>query len=199
LELEHKMADFGIKKIEILQTDLPAIRNTEEYLLRYRVRSGSDSSNWSKVYVVGPPTSNRISSLVAQTPIAPSISQIDNNTKFKLSWTMPNSINLNYFDVYLKWYYTSTQPDTNTQNAAVWTILDKVVYLPSVDIAIPSGATWVQIAVTAETFPKFTNKTSLDNETTFLFKTELRRALQTIDAGGPNGTQADGGNVGTFN
>jgi hypothetical protein len=190
------VADSGIKKIEIMQIDLPAIRNTEEYLLRYRVRTADNSSNWSKVYVVGKSAQNTISSLVAQEPVVPSISQIDNNGKFKISWTMPNSINLNYFDVYLKWYYTTTQPDENTQNATAWTVLPNVVYLPSIDIAIPPNAKWMQIAVTAETFPKFVEKTSLDTETTFLFKTELRRAEQTLDGGNPGGGNGVGGNVG---
>jgi len=192
------MVDVGIKKIQITESSLPAIRDTEEYLLRYRVKTNTNSSTWSKVYVVG--KSNSIASLVAIEPINPSISQIDNNNKLQVSWTMPNSINLNYFDVYVKWYYTTEIPNNNTQNATEWVRYDKVVYLSTINIDIPSTAKWFQIAVTAETFPKFVNQTILSDKTTFLFQTEsganLRRRTQTIDGGGTVGGTAAGGNTG---
>jgi len=179
------MADEGIKKVIIRQADLPAIKDTGEYLFRYRIKSkdNTQQSDWSKNYVVS--LKNSISSLVAASPISYQLTQIDNaadKKRLQISWSIPDSIDLNYFDVYLKWYYTSTSPDEGTQLSTNWIQYPKVVYKPLTDIDIPEGAKYVQIAVTAETFPKFTG-TNIDNQTTLLFKTELRSIPISLDGG----------------
>jgi hypothetical protein len=179
------MADEGIKKVRIVQADLPAIKDTGEYVFRYRIRSkdGNQYSDWSKNYVVG--LTNSIPSLVAASPVRYQLTQIDNisdKQRLQISWNMPDSIDLNYFDVYLKWYYTTTPPDEGTQISTSWTQYPKVVYKSLVDIEIPDGAKHVQIAVTAETFPKFVGNV-IDDEATFLFKTTLRSIPISLDGG----------------
>jgi hypothetical protein len=179
------MADDGIKRVIIKQADLPAIKDSGEYVFRYRIKSKDNTqySGWSKNYVVG--LTNSIASLVAASPVRYQLTQIDNvsdKQRLQISWSMPDSIDLNYFDVYLKWYYLSTPPNEGTQLSTNWIQYPKAVYKSLVDIEIPPGAKYVQIGVTAETFPKFVG-TIIDNEATFLFKTELRSIPITLDGG----------------
>ena len=128
---------------------------------------------------------NNISSLIAASPVRYQLTQIDNTIdrqRLQISWSMPDSIDLNYFDVYLKWYYSSIAPTDDTQLGTNWIQYPKVIYKSLADINIPDGAKYVQIAVTAETFPKFTG-TNIDDKATFLFKTDLRSVPITLDGG----------------
>jgi hypothetical protein len=179
------MADAGIKKVVISQADLPAIKDTGEYVFRYRIKSkdNTQQSEWSRNYVVS--LTNNIPSLVAATPVRYQLTQIDNisdKQRLQISWSMPDSIDLNYFDVYLKWYYLSSPPSEGTQISTNWIQHSKVIYKSLADIDIPAGAKYVQIAITAETFPKFVGA-FIDDEATLLFKTELRSIPIALDGG----------------
>lgn len=178
--------DAGIKKVIVKQGDLPAIKNTGEYLFRYRIKkkNNNQQTDWSNTYLVS--LTNPIASILQSDSIAYSLASIDNNTKIQISWTMPDALDINYFDIYVKWYSSSTQPDLTTQNTTNWTIYPKVVYGAKAEIDVPSGSKWVQIAVTAESFPKFAG-TNITNQTTFLFATpdglNLRSLPITLDGG----------------
>jgi hypothetical protein len=183
------MADKNIQKIVINQESIPQIESSGKYVFRYRVKNKNDFvfSDWSKEYSI--PLTNSLSSLVEDNPIKYSLTQLgtgqevqSTSGKVALSWSMPDSIKINRFDVYVKWYDGTSQPSTETQNATSWTRYFKVIEGPYIDIKIPEGYDWVQIAVTAAGFPKFSG-TSIDEESLFLFKTALTRIPIPLDSG----------------
>jgi hypothetical protein len=183
------MADKNIQKVTVSQENISQVESTGKYVFRYRVKNKNDFvfSDWSKEYRV--PLSSTISSLVDANPIKYSLTQLgtgsgvqENSGKIALSWTMPESIKFNKFDVYFKWYEGTTQPTTETQNATDWQRFSKVVEGPYIDEKIPEGYDWVQIAVTCAGFPKFSG-TDIDGESLLLFKTELTKIPIPLDGG----------------
>ena len=178
------MADKNIQKITILQKDLPEIKSTSKYIFRYRVKHKTDStfSEWSELKEIS--LKHSISSLVAAEPIKYSLTQngIFDSEKVSFSWTMPSSITINRFDVYLKWYDGLTEPTLQTRNSTNWVRYPSVVDGASLDLKIPTGSDWLEVAVNAASFPKFEG-TSIDSESVFLFKTSLTKIPIRLDSG----------------
>jgi len=187
------MADKNIQKITILQKDLPELEKTGKYMFRYRIKHKVENiySDWSTMYKLSIVDSNldesSINALINN--IKYSLTQLssgdliaNNNGKIELSWAMPDSIKLNKFDVYLKWYDGSSTPSEGTRNATFWSLYPKVVEGTYVDINILENYDWVEIAVTAASYPKFVG-TSIDSEPNFIFKTELTKIPIPLDGG----------------
>jgi hypothetical protein len=183
------MADKNIQKVTLGQEVIPQIENSGSYLFRYRVKNKNDFafSDWSKEYKV--PLTQTISSLVEENPIKYSLTQLGTGEgvqgtsgKVALSWTMPESIKFNKFDIYVKWYDGTTQPTSEAQNALAWTRIPKEIDGPYIDLKIPEGYDWVQIAVTALGFPKFVG-TDIDDEPLLLLKTALTKIPIPLDSG----------------
>lgn len=187
------MADKNIQKITILQKDLPELEKTGKYMFRYRIKHKVENiySDWSTMYKLSIVDSNlnesSINALINN--IKYSLTQLSsgdliasNNGKIELSWAMPDSIKINKFDVYLKWYDGSSTPSEGTRNATFWSLYPKVVEGTYVDINILENYDWVEIAVTAASYPKFVG-TNIDSEPNFIFKTELTKIPIPFDGG----------------
>lgn len=176
------MTDKNIQKIIILQKDLPQLRNNGQYFFRYRIKDKANTvfSNWSQKYSIS--LTNSIASLVSANPPKYDLSQIANQEKIHMTWVMPDSIKVNKFDIYLKWYYTSNAPDTTTQNTTNWIRYSNVLEGTVFDVQVPTNAKHVQLAVMLESYPKFSGYI-IDNEPTLLFKTSLRSIPISIDGG----------------
>lgn len=183
------MADKDIQKVTVNQEIIPQIENSGSYLFRYRVKNKNDFvfSNWSQEYKL--PLTNTISSLLEENPIKYSLTQLGTGDsvqgtsgKVALSWSMPELIKFNKFDIYVKWYDGTSQPTTGTQNAKSWERLPKIIDGPYIDLKIPEGYDWVQIAVTIAAFPKFEG-TSIDEQPLLLFKTALTKIPIPLDSG----------------
>ncbi len=185
------MAEDTTQKVIILQKDLPEISKDEKYIFRYRIKHKTDFvySDWSQQYSVSQSNPNYlISALVAANPIKYSLVQFgelgeiqSNNGKITLSWSMPETIKINKFDLYFKWY-EGAQPNSGTRNATSWTRYSNVVDGTSIDIKINNNADWVEIAVMAASFPKFEG-TNIDSEPVLLFKTNLTQIPIPLDGG----------------
>lgn len=183
------MVDKNIQKVTVNHQNISQVEETGKYVFRYRVKNKNDFifSDWSKQYEL--PLNKTISSLVTETPIKYSLTQLGTGSaiqttsgKIALSWTMPELLKFNKFDVYLKWYNGTTQPTTETRNANTWSRFPNVIEGPYVDVKIPEGYDWVEIAVTVAGFPKF-NGTNIDSHALLLFKTNLTRIPIPLDGG----------------
>lgn len=183
------MADKNIQKVTVGQELIPQVESSGSYLFRYRVKNKNDFvfSDWSKEYQV--PLTNTISSLLEENPIKYSLTQLGTGSgvqstsgKVALSWTMPESIKFNKFDVYVKWYDGASEPTTETQDALFWTRITKIIDGPYIDLKIPEGYDWVQIAVTVAGFPKF-DGADIDEQPLLLLKTALTKIPIPLDSG----------------
>jgi hypothetical protein len=127
------MADEVIKKIAIPKKEVISVSPNGEYYVRYRILSegGSRASHWSQVFVLsGNSLSNPLNSVSlfyyggSQT--------LATYTAISVTWTVLDTLNINNYDVYVKYgtnpfdYYTST-----TANS----------------VLIPKGTTGVNIKV----------------------------------------------------
>lgn len=167
------MTDKNIKKVIISPSELLAI-NVEDpskstYLVRYRIVSEDKTrvSAWSPKYEINART---IPTILGSTTVPYNV--FSNGDRITLTWTTPDIVKINSFDVYVSW---STDNSTwtndvtypqNTQNS-------------SFSIAIPSGKKYVKFWVQAETYPK--TKSSAAK----LFETTSQSTAYIISGGTP--------------
>ena len=171
-----------IQKVTILQKDLPQLTKNGQYFFRYRIKNKANTifSNWSQKYNLN--LTNSIYSIVSQNPVKYLLSQIANQNIVHLSWTMPTAITVNNFDIYLKWYYGSTAPTTLQQSNTAWIMYSNTITGPMIDLEVPTNATYLQVAVMLQSYPKFTGNI-IDNEVVLLFKTNLTKIPIPVDGG----------------
>lgn len=94
-----------IKKIKISQSELPAISDTGNYYVRYRIVNfdGSQVSAWSPKYQIVGKSVGRITNAKA---IDSDISS--NDQSITCVWTVPPEIDGKKFDVWVRWSHETT-------------------------------------------------------------------------------------------
>lgn len=116
-----------IKKIKITQSELPAISDTGNYYVRYRVVSydGSQTSAWSPKYQIAGKSVGRVINAKA---VDSDISS--NDQSITCVWTVPPEIDGKKFDVWVRWSHETTSDADLGQWIYNSTTADKIINIP---------------------------------------------------------------------
>jgi hypothetical protein len=117
--------DEGIKRVLVSQSELPAVADTGNYYVRYRVISfdGSQTSAWSPKYQIAGKSFGRVTNSKAI-----DVDVSSNDQSITCVWTVPPEIDGRKFDVWVRWSY-ETEEDVDE-----WiydsTTSDKIANIP---------------------------------------------------------------------
>jgi hypothetical protein len=147
------MADAGIKRVTVLQNNLPPVTINDDqmlYFFRYRMvtEDKNRQSHWSPIYrVILPPIKDKLLSYTDQQ--LRSFVRIDTSQQgsgiIRVNWSLPTEINnLKEFDVYYRFNYSSQTPF----------IFGGTVAANNWSAVIPDIGSGFEVAIQIPTYPK---------------------------------------------